>query len=85
MIAIYGIDSTLAALGGFDFVSGNITISGLPLPYWIVSFPGGLLFGHFCPGERRLRLLYVFVVAVILLAIDLVMVWAGFLYYIKIT
>lgn len=83
MLANYAIDSTLVGLGAFDFNFKMGNISGLPAPYWLSYFPGGILFGYYCPEEKRLRFLYVLVAALVLLAAELIMIWFGYFYHIN--
>lgn len=81
MVLVFFVDSTLLELGAFDFSPGTPKISGIPIPYWIAYFPGGVLFGYYCPGVKWQRGLYVLMASLVLLAMELVMVRLGYFYH----
>lgn len=83
MIILYFIDSTLIALKAFKFIYNSSTISGLPFPYWLGSFPIGILLVKFCPIRQWARLLYIALSAFVLLALELVIVYLGYFSYIN--
>jgi len=83
MLLIYFIDNTLIGLKAFAYSSVSPVISGIPIPYLISGFPGGILLGYFCPRELWPRSLYILLAAFVFLVLELIMFWLGHFYYIN--
>lgn len=81
MALIFPIDATLIDLGAFKFSQSNIELSGIPVYYWLSYIPGGVLFGYYCPGEKRHKLLYLLISALIFLIMELIMLWLGYFHH----
>lgn len=78
MICILLIDSTLVSLQAFQFVHTGARIFGLPIPYWISYFCGGIIFAYYRPYGVWKRLLYVIGFAVFLWLLEYMMILLGF-------
>lgn len=83
LLIILPIDSTLAALGAFRFSFTGPTMLGLPLPYWLSYFPGGILIAHFRPAKRMQRLIYVISAAALYALIELIAIKAGLFHHLN--
>ncbi len=83
MSVLYAIDSTLVGLGAFQFTNSNVWVSGLPAPYWLGYFPGGVLFAYYCPQIRWWELIYILFMAAILLVMELIMLGLGYFHHLN--
>ncbi|GBF33506.1 hypothetical protein DCCM_2608 [Desulfocucumis palustris] len=83
MSILYAIDSTLAGLGAFQFTHSDVKVSGLPVPYWLSYFPGGIVFVYYCPPIRWWKLIYILSAAAILLALELIMLRLGYFHHLN--
>lgn len=77
MLTILPIDHALISLGAFKFNFTGLSVLGLPLPYWIGYFPGGILFAYFRPTIRIKRLLYILFSAAAFAFVELITIKLG--------
>ena len=83
MASIYAIDSTLIYLHAFSFYYRGISVSGLPLHFWLSYLPGGIIFDYFIPPDNIRKPLYIMVAAALLLAIEIAMIYTGYFQHIN--
>jgi hypothetical protein len=78
MLIVLAIDSKLIVLGAFRYYHNGTFIYGLPLPYWLAYFPGGIFFDYFRPKSNLWRILYIFIFSALYLVIELIMKKLGY-------
>ncbi|MFZ5352396.1 MAG: hypothetical protein ACOZCL_06670 [Bacillota bacterium] len=83
MVLLYFIDSTLIKLGAFEFHHNGLLVSGLPLFYLLSCYPGGIVFAHYRPNKEKYKLLYIIIMALLLLALELIMSFLGYFTHIN--
>lgn len=83
MIVLYAIDSTLIGLGAFSYSFGNPGLAGIPLIYWLSSFPGGLLLVYLYPEKPKQQLPYIMLASAVFLAAEMVMSRLGYFLYLN--
>lgn len=71
-------DTSLSSIGAFGFRHSPLNILGLPVPYWISYFAGGVIFAYFRPIGRWARMAYVFALALILWILEVIMIRLGY-------
>lgn len=77
------IDGTLLSLQAFQFVHTGLRIFGLPVPYWISYFFGGIIFAHHRPFGKWSRFIYVLGFAVFLWLLEYIMILLGFFQHLR--
>jgi hypothetical protein len=83
MVIILVIDSKLAKLGAFRSFHNGLLIYGLPLPYWIAYFPGGIFFDYLRPKNHLWRFLYIPIISAAYLIVELIMMNLGYFQYLN--
>jgi hypothetical protein len=81
MLFYYVIDSTLIHLGAYSFRNSNSMLGGLPTFYLLAGFPGGIVFAYFYPTTKRFQLSYILLASAILLILELILYWLGYVQY----
>ena len=77
MVIILLIDGILVSLNAFQFIYNGPKSYGLPVPYVVSYFAGGVLFAWYRPDGRWLRLAYVLAAALLLWVLEFIMLRLG--------
>ncbi len=78
MIVVFVIDTPLIQLDAFQYSHTGRMVSGLPLPYWLSFFPGGMIFDRLRPMRSHWgRAAFIAGCAVFLLVLEILMIRLG--------
>lgn len=76
-LCILLVDGTLESLRAFQFTHSGLRIGGLPIPYWISYFFGGIVYAYYRPTGKGLQALYVLGFSIVLCILECIMILLG--------
>jgi hypothetical protein len=81
MLLIFLIDTILLPLGAYSYSGDYFILCGVPVLYWLSSFPGGALLMHFYPQRAIWRFPYILLTAFLFVLLEYLMYLLGYFHY----